>query len=175
MAADKKITQGYRNSGVDLLEIDENGNLTSKMSLKGVPQILDFNPYETVEAETFAWSVGTSTEAGPQQNNTRSNRVLSSIHKGDFVGIEGVQFGTEAPKKITMSIASATGEKVEGKIHVYQKEMKAENEIGVIDVSADKDYKDITGELTKAVTGKERLFFIFDVEGILVDTWQLSK
>ena len=53
--------------------------------------------------------------------------------------------------------------------------MKAENEIGVIDVSADKDYKDITGELTKAVTGKERLFFIFDVEGILVDTWQLFK
>lgn len=175
MAADKGITEGYRNSGVDLLKIDDNGNLSSKMSLKGVPQIADFNPYEEVEAETFAWSVGTSTIEGPAQNNTRSNRALSSIHKGDFVGMEGVQFGETSPKHVAMKIASENGEKVEGKIYVYQKEMSKENQIAVIPVSADKDYKYISAELTKECVGKQRLFFIFDVEGIVIDTWTFSK
>lgn len=175
MAADKGITQGYRTSGVDLVQIDANGNLTSKMTQNGVAQIGSFDPYQVVEAETFAWSVGTSTEEGPKQNNTRSNRVLSSIHKGDYVGLEGVDFGDTAPKHVAMKIASASGEKVEGKIYVYQDEIANESQIAEIPVSADKDYKYISAQLTKSCVGKKKLFFVFDVEGILVDTWTFSK
>lgn len=175
MAADKGITQGYRTSGVDMVQMDANGNLTSKMTLKGIEQIGAFNPYEVVEAETFAWSEGTSTMEGPKQNNTRSNRVLSSIHKGDYVGMEGVEFGTTSPKHVAMKIASETGEKVEGKIYVYEKEISGESQIAEIPVSADKDFKYVSAELTKTCTGKQRLFFVFDIEGILVDTWTFTK
>lgn len=175
MAADKGITQGYRTSGVDLVQMDANGNLTSKMTLKGVEQVGAFNPYEVVEAETFAWSEGTSTTEGPKQNNTRSNRVLSSIHRGDYVGLEGVEFGATAPKHVAVKLASETGEKVEGKIYVYQNEISNECQIAEIPVSVDKDFKYISAELTKSCTGKQKVFFVFDVEGILVDTWTFTK
>lgn len=175
MAADKGITQGYRTSGVDLVQMDANGNLTSKMTLKGVEQVGAFNPYEVVEAETFAWSEGTSTTEGPKQNNTRSNRVLSSIHRGDYVGLEGVEFGVTAPKHVAVKLASETGEKVEGKIYVYQNEISNECQIAEIPVSVDKDFKYISAELTKSCTGKQKVFFVFDVEGILVDTWTFTK
>lgn len=175
MAADKGITQGYRTSGVDLVQMDANGNLTSKMTLKGVEQVGAFNPYEVVEAETFAWSEGTSTTEGPKQNNTRSNRVLSSIHRGDYVGLEGVEFGATAPKHVAVKLASETGKKVEGKIYVYQNEISNECQIAEIPVSVDKDFKYISAELTKSCTGKQKVFFLFDVEGILVDTWTFTK
>lgn len=175
MAADKGITQGYRTSGVDLVQMDANGNLTSKMTLKGVEQVGAFNPYEVVEAETFAWSEGTSTTEGPKQNNTRSNRVLSSIHRGDYVGLEGVEFGATAPKHVAVKLASETGKKVEGKIYVYQNEISNECQIAEIPVSVDKDFKYISAELTKSCTGKQKVFFVFDVEGILVDTWTFTK
>lgn len=175
MAADKGITQGYRNSGVDLVTMAENGDITAKMTMKGVPQLKAFNPYQTVEAEEFAWAVGTFTQKGPKHEDTRSNRVLSSIHKNDYIGLQDVDFGTESPKSVSMNIASANGEKVEGKIYVYKTDMTDANKIAEIPVSAGKDYTDMTANLSQNCTGKERLFFVFDVEGILVDTWTFKK
>lgn len=68
MAADMGITMGYRTTGVDLVTIGENGDLTSSMTTEGVSQVGSFNPYDVVEAETFAWSDGTSTIVGPEKN-----------------------------------------------------------------------------------------------------------
>lgn len=67
LAADLGITQGYRTTGVDLVTMDENGDLTSSMTNEGVSQVGSFNPYDVVEAETFAWSDGTSTIVGPEK------------------------------------------------------------------------------------------------------------
>ena len=77
LAADLGITQGYRTTGVDLVTMDENGDLTYSMTNEGVSQGGSFNPYDVVEAETFAWSDGTSTIVGPEKNDGRNNRVLS--------------------------------------------------------------------------------------------------
>ena len=106
MAADMGITMGYRTTGVDLVTMDENGDLTSSMTNEGVSQVGSFSPYDVVEAETFAWSDGTSTIVGPEKNDGRNNRVLSSIDKGDYVGLEGVDFGSDGAKSVMMSIAS---------------------------------------------------------------------
>ena len=175
MAADMDITQGYRTTGVDYVTIDENGDLKADMTEKGVSQVGIFNPYDVVEAETFAWSDGTSTIVGPQQNNTRNNRVLSSIRKNDYVGLEGVDFGSDGAQSVAMKIASETGEKVEGNVAVYIDSISSANKVGDIAVSADKDYKYMSAKLSKKVTGTHRLFFKFEVKGILVDTWMFSK
>lgn len=175
MAADMGITMGYRTTGVDLVTMDENGDLTSSMTTEGVSQVGTFNPYDLVEAETFAWSDGTSTIVGPEKNDGRNNRVLSSIDKGDYVGLEGVDFGSDGAKSVMMSIASASGEKVEGTISVYIDSMSSNKKIGEITVSADKDYQYMKTKLTKTVVGKHKVFFKFSVKGILVDTWMFSK
>ena len=175
MAADMDITQGYRTTGVDYVTIDENGDLKADMTQKGISQVGIFNPYDVVEAETFAWSDGTSTIVGPQQNNTRNNRVLSSIRKNDYVGLEGVDFGSDGAQSVAMKIKSETSEKVEGNVAVYIDSISSANKVGDIAVSADKDYKYMSAKLSKKVTGTHRLFFKFEVKGILVDTWMFSK
>lgn len=175
MAADMGITQGYRTTGVDLVTIDENGDLTGTMTEEGVAQVGSFNPYEVVEAETFAWSEGTSTIVGPEQKGTRNNRVLSSIDKRDYVGLSGVDFGSEGAQSVMMRIASASKEKVEGTVSVYIDSMTTSKKVGEITISADEEYKYMSAQLTKKVTGKHKLYFRFNVGGILVDTWMFSK
>lgn len=174
MAADMEIS-GYRTTGVNYVDIDKDGNLTSKMDMEGVSGDKDFNPYDVVEAETFAWSEGTSTIVGPEQNNTRNNRVLSSISRNDYVGLDRVAFGEDGAQSVMMRIASASSEKAEGKVEIYIDSMSASNKVGEINISADSDYKYIPAQLTKKVTGTHKLFFKFIVKGILVDTWTFSK
>lgn len=173
-AADMGIS-GYRTTGVNFVEKDADGNLTSKMDMAGVPGDKDFNPYDVVEAETFAWSEGTSTIVGPAQNNTRNNRVLSSISKNDYVGLDRVAFGEDGAQSVMMQIASESSEKAEGTIDIYIDDMKAASKVGEVSVSADSDFKYISAKLTKKVTGTHKLFFKFNIKGILVDTWMFSK
>lgn len=176
MAADMGITQGYRTTGVDLVTIDANGDLKSSMTEEGVEQVGTLNPYEVVEAETFAWSDGTSTIVGPEQKGNRNNRVLSSIDKNDYVGLDGVDFGTDngGAKSVMIRVASASKEKVEGTVSVYIDSIASNKKVGEISISADEEYKYMKAKLTKSVTRKHKLFFRFDVGGILVDTWMFS-
>lgn len=174
MAADMGIKMGYRTTGVDVVTIDENGDLKADMTEKGVEQVGTFNPYEVVEAETFAWSKGTSTIVGPEQRGNRNNRVLSSIDKDDYVGLEGVDFGTDGAQSMMMRIASASEDRVEGTVSIYLDSIAADQKVGELSISANEEYTYMSTELTKKVTGKHRLFFQFDVGGILVDTWMFS-
>lgn len=173
---DMGLTQGYRTSGVDMVTIDADGNLTSEMTTTGVASTLDFNPYAMVEAETFAWSVGTSTIVGPKQDNNRNNRVLSSIDSGDYVGLEKVAFGADGAQSLTMSIANA-GET--GTVEVYiDDHTKTKNKVGELTVTptgSDTTFADMSVKFATPITGTHRLFFVFKAKGILVDTWRFSK
>lgn len=174
-AKDMGITQGYRTTGVDEVTIDENGDLTSQMTEKGIAGDKDFNPYEIVEAETFAWANGVSTFAGPEQDNTRNNRVLSSISKDDYVGLDRVAFGEDGAQSMMMRIKSEDDKPKEGTIGIYIDGRDETNKVGEIAVTAGADYEYAKAELTTKVTGTHRLFFVFNVEGIYVDTWLFSK
>lgn len=168
-------SRGYRTTGLDMVAIDASGNLTSQMTTTGVSATADFDPYADVEAETFAWSVGTSTIVGPDQDNNRNNRVLSSIDSGDYVGLEGVAFGAEGAKSLTMSIASASET---GTIEVYVDSIEAGNLKGTLEVaktgSATK-FHSMSVNFAAPITGTHKLFFVFKTNGILVDTWSFSK
>ena len=174
MAADMGITQGYRTTCIDEVTIDANGNLSAGMTMEGITTDETFDPYTTVEAETFAWAKGVSSIVGPTQEG-RNNRVLSSIGVGDYVGLHNVDFGTDGAKSLTMNIAS---EGKTGKVKVYLDSMEDANLVGELDVTATgsaETYKDMSVNLSKTVTGTHKLFFVFDVKGILVDTWAFSK
>ena len=173
MGVEMGLPSGYRTTSID--KVTKTGDaLTASMTMAGVEADATFNPFTTVEAETFAWSVGTSTLAGPTQEG-RNNRVLSSITAGDYVGLDNVDFGTDGAKSFTMNLANA-GET--GTVKIYLDSMEEANLVGGLDVTATgsaETYKDMSVNLTKTVTGTHKVFFVFDVKDILVDTWAFSK
>lgn len=172
-AAEMGITQGYRTTGVNFVNLAENGDISAKMDMIGVPGDADFNPYDVVEAETFAWSEKTSTVVGPKREN-RNNRVLSSIEDGSYVGLESVAFGENGASQVKMCIAS---ENATGTVDIYIDTMEDANKVGTVDIAAtgSKDsFQEMSAKLTKTITGTHRLFFVYHVEGIYVDTWTFA-
>lgn len=176
IAADKGFDYGYRTSGVDLVTVDKDGNLQGTMTKTGLTAIATFDPFAMVEAETFAWANGISTIVGPDQDNTRNNRVLSSIKSGDWVGLDNVAFGTDGAQSLTMSIANASET---GSVEIYVDDMtKASNKVGTLTfgkTGEEGTFKDVTVDFDDPIKGTHKLFFVFKAKNILVDTWKFSK
>lgn len=68
----------------------------------GVRQIGHLNPYIRNDAETIAWESGVGTEKGKSKGI-----YVTDINNGDYIKVEGVNFGNKGVAAISVSIASA--------------------------------------------------------------------
>lgn len=155
----------YRSTHVDFVTVDEaTGKITkSKGSEKGVPQVEPLNPFEKTEAETMAWMGGINTVYGG------SNMLVTDIHKGDWIGVAGVDFGAGA-SVFTARVTS----KSDGAIKIC-KGSPSGDVIGYISVpNTNGQPQDISEKLETPVAGKTDLFFVFS-GGFDFDFWQFKK
>lgn len=148
----------YRTTYANVLNMGENGDFTNAdgsiantpMTVSGVKAVSSVNPYETVEAETFAIAdaVGTAlnTEASTNQD-WLTNYSLYNGKMGGYIGVANVDFGTEGASEITCKLS---------------------------DTNSD-TYKDVTVKLDKKVTGTHTLYFVFGKCGVLMDSWTFKK
>lgn len=68
-----------------------------------VTPIHHLDPYQRVEAETMAWSVGLKTAT-----SQAGQHHLTSIHAGDYLKVRSVDFGTKGCKEFQAFVASGT-------------------------------------------------------------------
>jgi hypothetical protein len=71
----------------------------------GVTQIRNFNPYDTVQAETICWSFGVRTEVC---KDSGGGIDVDSIHNGDFIKVKGVDFGSAGAESFEARVASSS-------------------------------------------------------------------
>lgn len=71
------------------------------MTREGAPQVGVLDPFQRVEAETMAWSVGIETE-----ESSAGGQNVANIENGDYIKLKGVDFGTGAVS-FEASVASA--------------------------------------------------------------------
>ncbi|MBN1308288.1 MAG: family 43 glycosylhydrolase [Chitinispirillaceae bacterium] len=74
--------------------------------LPSVPQVGYLNPFDTTQAETICWSSGVRTE---ECNDSSGGLYVDSIHNGDYIKVEGVDFGSDGAKLFEARVASASG------------------------------------------------------------------
>lgn len=97
--------KGYRSPHINEVKI-ENGKIKEVIAdYKGVSQIKPFDPYKTVEAETFAWCAGISTK----KENASNNMCLTDIDNGDWIALSKVDFGNIPPKKFEAVVSNING------------------------------------------------------------------
>ena len=63
--------------------------------------VAEFNPLRRVEAETMAFSKGVKTE-----QNDIVGVYVTDIHNGDYIKLQNVALGKQAPKTFTARVAS---------------------------------------------------------------------
>ena len=122
---------------------------------EGVRPVATFSPYGKVQAETMAFSRGLKTE-----QNRRVGVYVTSIHNGDYIKLQNVDFGNRQPESFSVRVASG--------LRGGQIELRADSLGGVliarIEVPSTGGWEEwrtlSTRELTK-VTGTHDLYLKF--------------
>jgi hypothetical protein len=96
---------GYgRSVSVERFVYNSDGTIpTIRMSLTGVPQVENLNPYIRQEAETIAWTGGVETETCSE-----GGMSVSFIANGDYIKVKGVGFGS-SPGATSFSARVSSG------------------------------------------------------------------
>lgn len=148
---------------------------------EGVKKAGAINPYERLEAETIAFSEGVKTEKITEwERNEPYNRgkkitermVVSSIHNGDYIKVQGVDF-SRGTKSIDVTVASLYGGSIEIRTDAIDGPL-----LGTVKVTGKSEgdlYKTINTPI-KNVNGVHDLFFVFKGEKDLFnfDWWKFN-
>jgi arabinoxylan arabinofuranohydrolase len=98
-----------RSSCVEQFKYNADGTIPSiPMTKSGPPQIGHLNPYDTTQAETICWGVGLKTE-----KCSEGGMNVDSIHKGDYIKVKGVDFGSGASSFDARVASAANGGSIE--------------------------------------------------------------
>ena len=149
----------YRTTYADILNLGENGNFTNKdgsvadtkMTAAGVTAVGTVNPYNTIEAESFAIAnqVGTiaNSEASSNALWNGANYSLYNTEVGSYIGVANVDFGDDGASTVSMKLSDTSMT----------------------------EYKECVAAINKKVTGKHTVYFVFEKTNVLTDSWKFNK
>lgn len=168
------IQKGYRSTNIDPFTMGEDGTIGKiKMGYNTREQIAYVDPYQTNNGATFARQGGIQTvslkDIGVSEET--HTRAVTEISTGDFIMVQGVDFGESAPGKITVTVAGdVKGEKA---IAIQTSGVGAKT-LGYLDLNNTVDGK-CTAELITEVKDVNNLMFVFYGEGYQLVDWKFEK
>jgi arabinoxylan arabinofuranohydrolase len=161
----------YRNVHLDEMTVNADGSIpviTGKRS--GLVRAGNFDPYQTVEAETSAVQAGLSfVESGGRM-------VVTDIHNGDWLAIHGVDFA-EGAKTFTARVkapASGAGA-MQLRLDSLEGETAAYAWFKLKDGEPAGGFSTVTIDLPQTISGVHDLVFVFYGEGWEFDHWKMGK
>jgi len=150
-------------------------------STTGVKQLGTINPYNRIEAETMAFSEGLKTESSTEwERNTSWDQgkkiadrfYVSSIHNGDYIKVQGVDFSKGATS-VDVSVASLYG----GKVEIHTDKINGPI-MGIvnINISGEGDVWKTISAPVKNIHGVHDLYFVFrgEKELFYFDWWKFQ-
>ncbi len=168
------VLHGYRSTSIDEFTMGEDGTIGDiPMTNNGRKQVGTMDPYQTINAATFAVMGGVNTAPADEVSKEYhcGNMLLTEINSGDFVKLQGVEFGSTGAKKV---IATVKSNGQEGAIRVSTG--AADGDVaGYIPVKADEnETTTVEVDLDKAITGLQDVYFTFYGEGYEVVDWRFE-
>lgn len=170
------VEKGYRSTHIDEFIMQEDGTIGKiKQTLQGREQLSYVNAYEKNAASNVALMSGvTGVSADSVSKSCGSGRMaLGEIHTGDFVKVQGVDFGEKAPEKWIVELQS----EAEGtQIIQLRADMLYGEILGylVIDRTTGGAFAEVEAVLEKDITGVHDIYMIFYGEGYTVNTWRFE-
>lgn len=173
------MEKGYRCPHVDEFTMQEDGTIGKiRQTLNGRRQRRFVDAYQENRAVTAAVMGGV--DAVPADGESGyygcGNMALGNIGTGDFVKVQGVDFGSASPRYIQMSVRNA--EDAAGGNAVQLRMDAPDGEVlGYlsIDILTGRDFKKICAQLAGTAEGIHDLYLIFAGEGYEIETWQFLK
>ena len=166
------IEKGYRATSVDRFEMGEDGTIgIIKQTTDGRKQLKYVDAYAKNQAVTMAVMSGLDTKPLTEKG---SDMILTGIDSGDFLKVQGVDFGDTTPTKLNAMIRTTAEKGEKCAIQVRIDKMYGDV-IGYIYVEDSADFANCQAVLEKEVTGVHDLFFIFSGNGYEMESWSFEK
>lgn len=170
------VEKGYRCTHIDSFDMQADGTIgTIKQTLKGREQLRYVDPYEENRAANFAVMGGV--ECVPTDSVSKyygcGNMALGGIDTGDFVKVQGVDFGEGGASRMMVTVKNPSGS--EGVIQLRLDGPEGEVAARLpVEPSESDEFEEIRADV-KAVSGVHDLFFIFEGSGYELETWRFEK
>ena len=168
------ILHGYRSTSIEEINIADDGTIGDILMTKEArKQVGTFDPYQTVNAATYAVMGGVDT--APADDISREykcgNLLLTSIDSGDFIKIQGVDFGSTGAKRVTFTVKPNGSE---GAIRITTGFPNGEV-AGYVPVKDNGgETSAVTVDLDSPITGLKDLFFTFYGQGYEILDWRFE-
>lgn len=169
-AAANRKSMSYRNLHIDEIRVDvagENPSIRIQPTYKGPDQVQNFDPYQVINATTQSHQGGL-TRAVLNDGTV----VLDKIDTGDWIRIDGVDFGENGAQGLKASISSETAE---GSVEVYLDEALTGTRIATLPLvyTGSGAYQTVAASLDR-VTGVHDVYFVFRGSGYRVAAWEFT-
>ena len=165
------VLHGYRSTSIEEFTMGEDGTIGNiKMTKNARQQVGTLNPYETINGATFAVMGGVDTAPADEISKKYGcgNLLLTAINDGDFVKLQGVDFGDKGASKLKATVRT-NGK--DGVIRITTKYPNGEV-AGYMAVKGDSaDTTVIEAKLDTQITGLQDVFFTFSGEGYEIVDW----
>ncbi len=168
------VLHGYRSTSIEEFTMGEDGTIGNiKMTRNARQQVGTLNPYEKINGATFAVMAGVDTAPADEVSEKYGcgNLLLTAINDGDFIKLQGVDFGDKGAKKLTATVRT-NGK--DGVIRITTKYPNGEV-AGYMPIKADAAKETtVTAEFDAPITGLQDVFFTFSGEGYEIVDWMFG-
>ena len=167
----QEIVKGYRSTSIDEITIAEDGTIGNvRMTKDGRSQVGSLNPYEAINGATFAVMGGVDTAPADETSKKYGcgNLLLTDINDGDFVKLQGVDFGDKGATVLKAKV------KTNGKDGVIRMTNDFLNPgfTAYLPVKADgNEATTCEVKFDEPITGKQDVYFTFSGEGYEILEW----
>lgn len=174
------VQKGYRCTHIDTFTMQEDGTIgVIEQTLKGREQLQYVDAYGSNRAASFAVMGGINTVPADDVSKScgSGNMALGDIQNGGFIKVQGVDFGSEAPTSIRLTVRNKNGERASGAVQVRIDGLEG-NVLGYLSMDEIADgsgFTECSAQLTEQAEGVHDLYFVFAGEKYEIETWQFVK
>lgn len=174
------VEKGYRCTHIDAFSMQEDGTIgVIEQSLQGREQVRYVDAYADNRAACFAVMGGIGMVAADDSSKScgSGNMALGDIQSGDFVKIQGVEFGNASPSSVCITFRNKEGAQTSGAVQVRIDGLDGSvlGCLPVENIPEGREFTEYTAQLLDKVEGVHDLYFIFAGEGYEMETWRFVK
>lgn len=171
------VEHGYRSTNIDEFTMGEDGTIgLIRQTKNGREQLRKVDPYRENSAVNMAMNAGLDTV--PSADGTSGKMILTGIDNGDYMKIQGVDFGEKSPWTLEVWLKAEAG--IDDTCAVYASLDLVKGEMIACLPLQETGEKDAEGfvkcqaALEKEITGVHDLFFLFSGSGYEMKSWRFA-
>lgn len=173
------VEHGYRCVNIDEFTMGEDGAIgIIRQTTNGRKQLKNVNPYCDNSAVNMAMNAGLDT--APFREGSAGGMVLTGIDSGDYMKVQGVDFGEAAPEALECLLKADAEADISSCMVRVSADMLWGDVIAYLPLQgeADGDGEDgfsvYRAAVEKEITGVHDLYFVFSGSGYEMESWRFE-